>query len=310
MKVIKKMLMTASFGFLIVVGHAQNIYTSNGSLTSHRVVTLGNNLSFVPTTSNSQFFINGFSGNVGLGTSTPQSRFHVENGNIRLNTGQFIIGTPFTTWDESTMNWGMKSTRGIVLQQPSTGPHASFSTYYQDVSIELAIPKCAGCYSSNAQVKDAVLRGSSAGSFIISNENTGNIKFETRSVLSEPSKIQMLIDKNGNIGIGTGSNVLNPDEKLAVNGLIHTKEVKVDMVGWPDYVFTNEYILPTLAEVEDFITKNGHLKGIPSAQEVSVEGINLGEMNKLLLEKIEELTLYMIELNKQLEILKNQQINR
>ncbi|AXT62350.1 hypothetical protein D1816_18935 [Aquimarina sp. AD10] len=101
---------------------------------------------------------------------------------------------------------------------------------------------------------------------------------------------------NGNVGIGTTT----PDAKLAVNGTIHTKEVKVDLVGWADYVFEEAYNLPTLQQVEDHIATKGHLINIPSAKEVEAKGIKLGEMNAKLLEKIEELTLYTIAQEKKI----------
>jgi len=98
----------------------------------------------------------------------------------------------------------------------------------------------------------------------------------------------------GNVGIGTA----DPGTwKLAVNGNIRAKEIKVE-TGWADYVFLDDYRLPTLQEVEKHINEKGHLPNIPSAKEVDANGIQLGEMNKLLLEKIEELTLYIIEQNK------------
>jgi len=106
----------------------------------------------------------------------------------------------------------------------------------------------------------------------------------------------------GNVGIGTST----PDSKLAVNGTIHSKEVKVDMNGWPDYVFNKEYNLPTLAEVEKHINEKGHLENIPSEEEVVKNGINLGEMNARLLQKIEELTLYSIEQAKEIKVLKEE----
>lgn len=107
----------------------------------------------------------------------------------------------------------------------------------------------------------------------------------------------------GNVGIGTTT----PDSKLAVNGTIHSKEVKVDMNSWPDYVFKPEYDLLPLNDVKTYIDKNQHLPDIPSAQEIAKDGLNLGEMNKLLVKKIEELTLYLIEVKKESEILKEKQ---
>jgi len=116
----------------------------------------------------------------------------------------------------------------------------------------------------------------------------GNIVFGTYGVE------RMRIDRNGYVGIGISS----PDSKLAVNGTIHSKEVKVDMTGWSDFVFKKEYKLPTLEEVEKHINEEGHLENIPSEEEVLKNGINLGEMNSKLLQKIEELTLYIIQQEK------------
>lgn len=110
---------------------------------------------------------------------------------------------------------------------------------------------------------------------------------------------------NGNVGIGTSS----PVNKLDVNGTIHSREVKVDATDWPDYVFKKEYNLPTLEEVEKHINKKGYLENIPSEEEVIKNGINLGEMNAKLLQKIEELTLYSIQQNKEIQILKNDNLN-
>jgi hypothetical protein len=83
--------------------------------------------------------------------------------------------------------------------------------------------------------------------------------------------------------------------QLAVNGAIRAKMIKVDVDNWPDYVFKQNYLLPSITSVKEFIKKNQHLPGMPSEIEVAKEGINLGEMNKLLIKKVEELTLYLIE---------------
>jgi len=84
------------------------------------------------------------------------------------------------------------------------------------------------------------------------------------------------------------------------DGLLQAREIKVDLATWPDYVFEKNYELMPLREIEDYIKKEGHLPNIPNAEEVEKEGLNLGEMNKLLLEKIEELTLHLIEQEKRI----------
>ena len=104
-----------------------------------------------------------------------------------------------------------------------------------------------------------------------------------------------------NIGIGTND---TKGYKLAVAGNIIAEEVKVALqTNWPDYVFKDDYVLPDLANLESYIKSNQHLPNIPDAEFVAKEGYNLGEMDSKLLEKIEELTLYLIEQNKRTELL-------
>jgi hypothetical protein len=99
------------------------------------------------------------------------------------------------------------------------------------------------------------------------------------------------------VGIGT----TQTDAKLTVNGTVHTKEVKVDLnVPGPDYVFEKDYPLMSLEETKAYIDANKHLPEVPSAKEMEKNGVQLGEMNMLLLKKVEELTLYSIEQNQKL----------
>jgi len=91
-----------------------------------------------------------------------------------------------------------------------------------------------------------------------------------------------------------------PANKLDVNGTVRAKEVRVNTWGWPDFVFAKDYELLSLAEVEAYIETQGHLPGIPSAVEVAANGVDLMVINAKLLQKVEELTLYVIEQNKEL----------
>jgi hypothetical protein len=200
------------------------------------------------------------SGSVGIGTTLPTAKLHINNGN---------------------------NSYGAILANSSELP---FSLYTKTIST-------------------SVVNGESfrLGLKYDSNENNGFISFyrggDTSGGflgLSTNGSERMRIDQAGFVGIGTNS----PDAKLTVNGQIHTKEVRIDLLApmtVPDYVFANDYKLKTLNEVDNYIKANNHLPEIPSAKEIEKNGLMVAEMNLSLLKKIEELTLYAIEQQKKLE---------
>jgi hypothetical protein len=117
--------------------------------------------------------------------------------------------------------------------------------------------------------------------------------------------VNFKIKKNGNVQIGNKSSVLHPNSELLVNGTITCKELYVTKPSdWPDYVFESNYKLLSLNEVEDFYKIKKHLPNVPSEKELSEKDLSVGEMNTILLLKIEELTIYIVELNKELKQVK------
>ncbi|WP_447768509.1 hypothetical protein [Sphingobacterium faecium] len=210
--------------------------------------------------------------------------------NVFPNTGKVGIGTlqPRAFLDvSSTIAEGQL---GTVLARLTEGNHEGDGTFLgvraYTTLLNSATPgkSFALEHSFFGHVNNAInfFRGNDMfGGFITFNTNT-NIE-------------RMRIDGAGNVLIGTS---VSAGEKLAVNGDIRARQIKVETTNWPDYVFSENYQLPSLKETEKFIQTNGHLPEVPKAETVEKEGYSLNEMDKILLKKIEELTLHIIDLDK------------
>ena len=232
-------------------------------------------------------------GNVGIGTTTPSKKLELVGTN---NTLRIWKGTGFPALQFSSDGDGTNNNASVGISSYGYGGSADLIHY---------ISNWGGNYyyrfgSSEGAYNVAKITKGGGGS---NGPPTGYGIFE---VFTLDQQTGIRLDGNGstffntgNVGIGTTT----PDSELTVKGTIHTQEVKVDLNGAvaPDYVFADNYALPELRETEAYIRANKHLPGIPSAAEMEDDGINLKEMNLKLLEKVEELTLYLIELKRENE---------
>jgi hypothetical protein len=211
-------------------------------------------------------------GNVGLGTAAPQAHLHVFAEDLPENTGaQMIISAPQTQGNDH-----------YIL------------------------------FRNNWSTNDRTA-GFAAVGFNDAGNGSGKLWFATASTslshTNTPTK-RMIIDGTGHVGIGVGdsyfANTNNTGYLLSVGGKIHAQEIVVDTTNWSDYVFSDNYRNAPLSEVEAHIKEHKHLPGIPSAQQVAETGVNIGQMQALLLSKVEELTLHMIEQEKRLKRLEEE----
>ena len=311
---------------------------SYGSSTDHTYTYFGyGNYSDIK---NLRLYPNGdanFGANVGVGTVSPKAKFHIsanENDRVLISnsTVNYNKNSPKLSFFGYT--YGEQIT-GPSLQKISTGGYgqgrlAIFQHGGSDYTSEEEVMSILPNGNVGIGVKDpssklyvlgdGVFRAkdNSHGLSLHVRNTQGNNSFTLRGFNTKgqlraqngfPFEIQDTHGKiwfygqpGGNVGIGT----VDPGAwKLAVNGNIRAKEIKVE-TGWSDFVFYDDYKLPTLEEVETHIKEKGHLKDIPSAKEVADNGIFLGEMDSKLLQKIEELTLYTIEQEKKIKALEKE----
>ncbi len=200
--------------------------------------------------------------------------------------------------------------RYFALGASTGNPSHKFYTDYPTTLERFRVDNNGATISNGSLVSPLYLGGTGSTSSLIlqSTSATGTTGADIKLLVGDNGTTEaMRILNNGNVLMGTTTDV---GYKLAVKGNIITEKVKVKLYSavWPDYVFNKEYILPTLKEIEMFIQKNNHLPGVPSAATIEKEGLDLGDGQAVLLKKIEELTLYMIEVNKKVERLEAENV--
>ncbi|CAH0250075.1 hypothetical protein [Chryseobacterium sp. Bi04] len=265
----KKYLLTLSafvFSFTYSQTQPWNITGNSGTNPSTNFIGTIDNQSLVIKTNNKDALHINATGKIGIGTSAPLETLSIHNGSIRLTGG-------YNSTDTS-VGGGPK----IVFGDSNDNPNQQYNR--GEWSIE---------YIERATQDNSI----------------GGLSFGKPWPSPSFGDYKLYLANNGKIAMGTKNiNCADCDSYLLfVKDGIKTEKVKVEIAsanGWADYVFKKDYKLMGLSEVEKHIQDKGHLPNIPSADDVVKNGINLGEMDAKLLEKIEELTLYSIEQNKKL----------
>jgi len=267
-------------------------------------------------------------GNVGIGTETPTAVFNTV-GSLRFENLADATGPAYMLGTDAG---------GNVYEYPvpsggSGGGTYDFDWLKPDGSVPMSINDAkytngfigfntqnpTANIHANGTVRFENLTNGATASFMLGTDANGNVseypvpapEFDSDWLKLDntvPTSINDNIYTNGKVAINTN---LIPTRSgtedvtaysLFVKGGMLTEEVRVSLESeWADYVFKKGYKLQTLNEVEQHIREKGHLKNMPTADEVRNNGIELGEMNRLLLEKIEELTLYILDVNKKVE---------
>lgn len=224
-----------------------------------------------------------FSDYVGIGIQNPLYGLHV-NESIKVNgdlhAGNAGIGRDAETFAKISIK---NQSAPAALKIQSTNPNAYTKLLYMEF------------FEKTTEVLKVVNTGTGAVPYLFEANGTVTIKNETGPVFQ--------LFPSGKLIVSNGTSKLL---QLEPDGMLRGRRIKLDVVSWADFVFEDNYSLMKLSEVEKFIQRNKHLPNVPSEKQMKENGLDVTEMNALLLQKIEELTLYVIQQQKELEIVKEQ----
>lgn len=267
-------------------------------------------------------------GNVGIGTNNPSDKLSINATDPTISLLNAGIAKGFVQSNGNHIKIGTYNTNtsgSLVFN--TRGNDRIFITPSGDIGIGISDP--AGKFQIIGGTEASLATN---GYFMLGAENGYNLVFDNNEMMARNNGAAAhlyLQNEGGNVFIGdpadftsshrlgvngntvitgnlrVGTTVTPSGYKLAVDGKAICTELLVRLVpNWPDYVFNKNYKLRTIEEMEEFVRKNHHLPGIPSAKSIETNGLSVGEMQKLQMEKIEELALYIIELKKEIETLK------
>jgi len=256
-----------------------------------------------------QFNTSGYANTaVGLGAMAS-----VTTGHDNISMGQYAASTLTTGSNNIFLGANVQPNIAITA---SNQLNIGNWIYGNNGSIGIGVAAPLAKFHVNGTVRFEGLSLDNAKTRVIVSDNNGNISYRDASTLGSGGSISgttnylskysgttslgnsIVFDNGTSVGIGT-TQINDANYRLFVEIGIRTRKVKVDVATWPDYVFAKDYHLPSLKEVEHFIHQNNHLPGVPSLEEIITNGVDVGETQAILLKKIEELTLYMIELKKE-----------
>lgn len=299
----------------------------------------GGHFNIVDYSNGSRLFIKGNTGEVGIGTTNPLDQLHINgtlrvdgtngNGGVRVfkngsdaisshiylgnnnNNRAFNFqlnsdGSAMTLWSYNGTAWsnkmsllndgkiGIGTINPLAKLQVSDGTNAYLNVYTE----------------SNNVAKVSTMNGLGSYVFGIDAGNVGHIWNHATNLTPIMNFSINTTNSTPQVWIGS-PDPTHTFAEFQVKGTIACKQLfVVSNTAWPDYVFKKDYKLMPLSKVEEFYTKENHLPGIPSAEEIKEKDIDVGEMNAMLLKKIEELTIYVVEQDKKIEALKSESKNK
>lgn len=251
---------------------------------------------------NRNTFINWNQGLVSLGTTLVKNKLTVGQGaGVSTGFGQPVFNLLLAGGTGVEVAASSNSAKAFSIKNVAGGSPFPFSIMADGKTIIGSDGTSGPNTSANSMLN---INTTSTRAFEINNTSTG------KTVLMVQANGQTILNTNG---INTSNDVFvitndpaninttNTNFKIKASGEVYARYMKVSVNNFPDYVFGKDYVLPSLKEVEAYYKANKHLSGIPSAAEVEKEGMDVAEMNKLLVKKIEELTIYVVEQNKKQE---------
>jgi hypothetical protein len=260
-------------------------------------------------------------GNVGIGTDSPGAPLHVSGSSFVNETGSGFmqIGAPGGSH--------LRFDNNEILARSGDNPATLYLQYWSgNLSLCDDTAGRIGVGTTAPQAKVHITDGGDVslgggGELVLGSTASGNLGLDGNEIQARNNgaashlflqvsggDVLMVPNETGQVGIGVTSSANMPsnDYLLAVDGKIISEEVRVEISGsWPDYVFAEDYALMPLNTLEEHIKEHNHLPGIPSAAVVKSDGLMLGDMQRAMMEKIEELTLYVIQLQKEIDALKS-----